>query len=83
MQNFAARILTDRAKYVHIIPAMKALGWLTIEEQLWLRDVTMTYKCVNNLVPAYISGKIGKGSNVHAYILRAIVSVTSLELPDH
>ena len=60
MQNFAARILTDTGKYDHITPALKALGWLTIEEQLWLRDVTMMYKCVNNLVPTYISCKIGK-----------------------
>ena len=70
MQNFAARILTDTGKYDHITPALKALGWLTIEEQLWLRDVTMMYKCVNNLVPAYISCKIGKRSNAHAYNLR-------------
>ena len=49
MQNFAARILTDTGKYDHITPALKALGWLTIEEQLWLRDVTVMYKCVNNL----------------------------------
>ena len=69
-QNFAAHILTDTGKYDHITPALKALGWLTIEEQLWLRDVTMMYKCVNNLVPAYISCKIGKRSNVHAYNLR-------------
>ena len=49
MQNFAARILTDTGKYDHITPALKALGWLTIEEQLWLRDVAVMYKCVNNL----------------------------------
>ena len=55
MQNFAARILTDTGKYDHITPALKVLGWLTIEEQLWLQDMTMMYKCVNNLVPAYIS----------------------------
>ena len=61
---------TDTGKYDHITPALKALGWLTIEEQLWLRDVTMMYKCVNNLVPAYISCKIGKRSNAHAYNLR-------------
>ena len=68
MQNFAARILTDTGKYDHITPALKALGWLTIEEQLWLRDVTMMYKCVNSLVPAYIIGcKIGKRSNAHAH----------------
>ena len=70
IQNFAARILTDTGKYDHITPALKALGWLTIEELLWLRDVTMMYKCVNNLVPAYISCKIGKRSNAHAYNLR-------------
>ena len=70
MQNFAACILTDTGKYDHITPALKALGWLTIEEQLRLRDVTMMYKCVNNLVPPYISCKIGKRSNAHAYNLR-------------
>ena len=70
MQNFAARILTDTRKYDQITPASKALGWLTIEEQLRLRDVTMMYKCVNNLVPAYISCKIGKRATLHAYNLR-------------
>ena len=70
MQNFAASILTDTGKYDHITPALKALGWLTIEEQLWLWDVTMMYKCVNNLVPTYIRCKIGKRSNAHAYNLR-------------
>ena len=48
MQNFAAHILTDTGKYDHNTPALKALGWQTIEEQLWLWDVTMMYKCVNN-----------------------------------
>ena len=57
LKNFAARILTEIKKYDHITPVLKTLGWLTIEEQLWLRDVTMMYKCVNNLVPAYISVK--------------------------
>ena len=50
MQNFAARILTDTRKYDHITPALRALGWITIEEQVPLRDVTRMYKCVNNLV---------------------------------
>ena len=70
LQNFAARILTDTRKYDHIAPVLKALGWLTIEEQLRLRDVTMMYKCINNLVPAYIYCKVGKRSNAHAYNLR-------------
>ena len=70
MQNFVARILTDTGKYDHITLALKALGWLTIEEQLWMRDVTIMYKCVINLVPTYISCKKGKRSNAHSYNLR-------------
>ena len=109
MQNFAARILTDTGIYDHITPALKALGWLTIEKQLWLRAVAVMYKFVNNLVPAYISCKTGTRSNAHAYNLRnsedlnlpgcrtvaaqsgffyraakrGMVSVTTLELPNH
>ena len=79
MQNFAARILTDTRKYDHITPVLKALGWLTIEEQLRLRDVTVMYKCVNNVVPAYISCKTGKQSNAHAYNLR---NSEDLNLPE-
>ena len=38
------------------MPVLKALVWLTIEEQLRLWDVTMMCKCVNNLLPACIEG---------------------------
>ena len=69
MQNFAARILADTRKYDHITPAFGAPGWITMEEQVPLRDVTRMYKCVNNLVPAYISCKIGKRSTLHVYNL--------------
>ena len=70
MHNFAARILTDTRKYDHITPALKDLGWLTVEEQLRLRDVILMYKCVNNVVPGYLSCKLGKRSDAHAYNLR-------------
>jgi len=90
MQNFSALILTDTRKYDHINPVLETLGWLTKEEQLRFRDVTMIYKCVNNLVPAYISCKVGRRSNAHTYNLRfigqqkrGIVSITTLELLNH
>ena len=53
VQNFAARILTGVKKYDHVSPALKELGWLSIERLLQLRDVTMVFKCVNNLAPIY------------------------------
>ena len=39
----------------------------------------MMYKCVNNLVPAYISCKIGKRSNARAHNLR---NSEDLNLPE-
>ena len=68
--NFAARILTHTRKYDHITPALKDLGWLTAEEQLRLRDAILIFKCVNNVVPGYLSCKLGKPSDAHAYNLR-------------
>ena len=50
MQTFAGRILTTTKKFDHITPVLHELGWLTIEELLRLRDVTMIFKCLNGLV---------------------------------
>ena len=49
MQNFAGRILTTTKKFDHITPVLHELGWLTIEEPLRLRDVTMIIKCLSGL----------------------------------
>ena len=55
MQNFAGPILTNIGKFDHITLVLHELDWLTIEEQLCLRDVTMIFKCLNGLVPSYLS----------------------------
>ena len=54
MQNFAGRILTNTKKFDHITLVLHELGWLTIEELLRLRDVTMIFKCPNGLAPSYL-----------------------------
>ena len=70
VQNFAARILTDVKKYDHVSPTLKELGWLSIERLLQLRDVTMVFKCVNNLAPIYLCNKLSKRSEIHNYSTR-------------
>ena len=70
LQNFAARILTNTKKFDHISPILNELGWLTIEELLNLRDVIMIYKCINGLAPNYLSSKLYKRSDTHAYNTR-------------
>ena len=51
MQNFAGRILTNTKTFDHITPVLHELSWLTIEEILRFRDVTMIVKCLSRLVP--------------------------------
>ena len=67
MQNFAGRILTNTKKFDNITPVLHKLGWLTIEELLRLRDVTMILKCLNGLVPSYLSTKLVERSEIHSY----------------
>ena len=69
LQNFAARILTTK-KFDHISPILNELGWLTIEELLNLHDVIIIYKCINVLAPTYLSSKLYKRSDIHAYNTR-------------
>ena len=61
MQNFAGRILTNTT------PVLHERAWLTIEEILRFRDVTMIVKCLSGLVPAYLNTKLVKRSLVLHY----------------
>ena len=70
VQNFAARILTGVKKYDHVSPTLKELGWLSIERLLQLRDVTMVFKCDNDLAPIYLCNKLSKRSEIHNYSTR-------------
>ena len=68
MQYYVGRVLTNTKKFDHITPVIHELGWLTIEELLRLRDVTMIFKCLNGLVPSYwVTTKLVKRADTHSY----------------
>ena len=58
IQNFASRIITGVSKFDHVTPILRQLNWLSVRQQLYLRDAVMTYKCVNNLAPKYLSSNL-------------------------
>jgi hypothetical protein len=58
IQNFAARIITGESKFCHITPILHNLSWIPIPEIIYLREAVMTYKCINNLVPEYLSSNL-------------------------
>ena len=56
LQNLAARILTDRDFDTPAAPLIQDLGWPTIKQLIHRETSTMTYKCLNQLAPAYLGG---------------------------
>ena len=56
IQNFACRIIIlGLQKFDHISKGLKSLGWLNVCDKLFLNDVVMVHKCINDLAPPYLS----------------------------
>ena len=65
IQNCAARLVSGKAKYDHISPSLKELGWLPIKEYLQYRDAVLTHKCINNQAPSYLCEKFTRRNQIH------------------
>ena len=57
VQNFACRIVLDIRKFDHISEGLRSLNWLSVKDFLFLKDSIIVYKCLNNKMPSYLSGK--------------------------
>ena len=55
IQNSAARILTGANRHSHITPVLKQLHWLPITHRIKYKIIVLTYKCINNLAPKYLT----------------------------
>ncbi len=51
VQNFAARIITNRHKFD---PVLHDLKWLPVDRYLIYRDTLQIYKCLKGLSPVYL-----------------------------
>ena len=54
-QNNAARVITRTRKYDHISPVMCELHWLPVRQRIEYKLLLITYKCLNNQGPKYLS----------------------------
>ena len=63
VQNFAARTICNVKKYDHISPVLRNLRWLPVKTQLYCRDATLTFKCMTDQAPEYLTSMyITRGS---------------------
>ena len=70
IQNFAARIISGHRKYDHVTPILKELQWIPVKEQLYYRDAVMAFKCMNGMVPEYLSSQFTTKETVSGRITR-------------
>jgi len=54
VQNSAARVVTLSPKFCHIKPVVTNLHWLPIDLLIEFKILTVTYKTLHGLAPAYI-----------------------------
>ena len=55
IQKTAARILTVAKRDSHITPVLRQLHWLPISSEIKYKILWLTYKCINNLAPVYLT----------------------------
>ena len=55
VQNTAARILTKTRKFSHITPVLQELHWLPVRKRIDYKILTLTYRCLHDLAPVYLS----------------------------
>ena len=75
LQNRAARIVLRRDSSKD---TLNVLGWVELETKQKRHKCALVYKCLNNLVPKYLSGYFTRNFNVHNYNTRRR---TDLHLP--
>ena len=64
IQNFAARIVSEKRKYDHITPTLKKLNLHPD------KDAVLMFKCMNNLAPEYLSKLFKQTWDIHSYHTR-------------
>ena len=55
VQNSAARLVTLTRKFDSITPVLAELHWLPVQERIKYKILLMTFKCIHNLAPGYLS----------------------------
>ena len=58
--------------YDHVPPLLKELGWLPMKEHLQYRDAVLTYKCIHDQAPLYLSHKFIKINQIKLNVPRLI-----------
>ena len=51
-------------KFDHISQGIRSLNWLRVSDRRYVNDAVMTFKCIRNLAPDYLSDKFTLRSQI-------------------
>ncbi|XP_068716843.1 uncharacterized protein [Montipora capricornis] len=75
VQKAAARLISNKTKFQHISPLMKDLHWLPIKKRIEYKILVLTFKCVHNLAPAYLTELLHNRTNYATRKLELIIRI--------
>ena len=55
VQNNAARLVLKKKKHDHVTPLLKKLHWLPVKYRIQYKLNLLTFKCIHNIAPTYLS----------------------------
>ena len=55
LQNYAARVICKVSTYDYITPVLKELHWLPVQARIEYKLLTLTFKCIHDKAPTYLS----------------------------
>ncbi len=58
LQTSTAKLTTGKQKYDHNTPELIKLHWLPLKERISFKILLITFRCLNNLAPKYLSDLI-------------------------
>ena len=70
VQNFAARIISGKRKLDHITLVLRDVRWLSVRQQLYLRDAVFTFKCMTDCAPDYLNSNLVTRSQASGRVTR-------------
>ena len=73
LQKRAARLILDTDPLASSLPLIKKLGWMKIEHRILYHKCLLTFKCLHNLAPVYLTEKVTPVSRNNPYQLRNVL----------
>ena len=80
IQNRAAKLIFKAHRRDHVTPLLQQLHWLPVQKRILFKILTITYKCLHNLAPSYLSALLSFHHSARSG-LRSATDKTLLHIP--